>query len=304
MTPNLEHQPVLLNALLTAVKPQRGQCWIDGTFGRGGHTRAFLELGCRVLALDRDAAAAQSAALLAPNYPSDFIFRRSNFSQMKTIAAQEGWDQVDGILLDLGVSSPQLDTAERGFSFRHEAPLDMRMDQDQSMTAASLVNGLSERDLADLIFQLGDERDSRRIARAIVQRRESAPISTTTELAETVKSSLPHRQYGRVHPATKVFQALRIAVNAEMESLTETLPVAVDLLKARGVLAVISFHSGEDRFVKNFLRERWRPTQDAPEQNRVFSDVERHMPDEEELTHNPRARSARLRLGWKVGEAL
>jgi 16S rRNA (cytosine1402-N4)-methyltransferase len=304
MNPNpAEHKPVLLRALLLAVDPQPGQCWIDGTFGRGGHTRAFLERGCRVLGLDRDASAAPAAAQLWAQYPQTFTFERSNFNEMQLIAHNIGWKKIDGVLLDLGVSSPQLDNAQRGFSFRADAPLDMRMDQDQSLTAAQLVNTLSETDLADLIYHLGDERDSRRIARAIVQRRETMVLATTTELAEIVSAALPHRRHGRVHPATKVFQALRIAVNAENEALAETLPQAANLLQLGGVLAVISFHSGEDRAVKNFFRERWRPTTEEAVYPIIFSKVARHLPDEEEIAANPRSRSARLRLGWKKEES-
>jgi 16S rRNA (cytosine1402-N4)-methyltransferase len=293
------HLPVLLSALVEAAAPLPGQRWIDGTFGRGGHSRALLERGCTVLALDRDGAAVSSAKELQECWPQQLHFQQDNFNRMQAVAQAHDWTQVAGILLDLGVSSPQLDEPERGFSFREEGPLDMRMDQRTQVTAADLVNTLAEGELADLLFRLGDEYDSRRIARALVRTRERAPLQTTTQLATAIAQALPRRAHGRVHPATKTFQALRLAVNQEPEALAEALPQALALLAPGGILAVISFHSGEDRYVKHFLRERHRPVL-SPAPAPAFAKVQRYLPNNEEIAANSRCRSARLRLGWKL----
>lgn len=303
------HRPVLLDAFLRRSAPllRPGSRWVDGTFGRGGHTRALLERGCRVLALDRDAEAAEAAEALRAQWPDTMNFARSNFREIGERAAEIGWGEVEGVLLDLGVSSPQFDDAERGFSFRFEAPLDMRMDRRQESTAARIVNETEEGALADLFYQLGEERDSRRIARALVRRREAKPFATTTDLAEVVAAALPHRRGKKIHPATQVFQALRIAVNGEDEALAGVLPEAAALVAPGGALAVISFHSGEDRVVKEFMKSRARaqlPTPDfdpTPRWNPewLFGKVERDLPDEAEIAANPRSRSARLRTAWK-----
>ena len=303
------HQPVLLGAFLELAAPalRPGARWVDGTFGRGGHARAMLERGCSVLALDRDAEALTAAKQLQAEWPERMYFSQSNFREMAPRCAELGWEALDGVLLDLGVSSPQFDDASRGFSFRFEAPLDMRMDRGQELTAARLVNDLGETELADLFYKLGDERDSRRIARAIVRRRAERSVETTTDLAGIIVAALPHRRGKKIHPATQVFQALRIAVNGEIEAVEEALPAATGLLGTGGALAVISFHSGEDRLVKSFFRERARPWLETPSfdpvpranPDFVFSRVERALPSEEETAANPRARSARLRVGWK-----
>jgi 16S rRNA (cytosine1402-N4)-methyltransferase len=221
------------------------------------------------------------------------------------------WDKVDGVLLDLGVSSPQLEAAERGFSFRAEGPLDMRMDRRGGPTAADLVNELPEGELTQLFYEQGGEREARRVVRVLAARRRRAPFRTTTDLAAVVAEALPHRRAGGIHPATKVFQALRIAVNREEEALLAALPQAVEIMKPGALLAVISFHSGEDRVVKHFLRERgseWLDTpkhpNTVPNPNHHLRDVKRYLPSEEEIEKNPRARSARLRVAIRNEEMI
>jgi len=297
------HLPVLLAEVLVAAKVRPGQRWIDGTFGRGGHTRALLEQGALVLGLDQDGAAEEAARALEAQWPGKFKWQQRNFKDLKTCSREHGWDQVDGVLLDLGVSSPQLETPERGFSFRAEGPLDMRMDRRGSPTAADLVNELSESELSKLFYEHGGEREARRVARAIAIRREHAPFRTTTDLAALVAETLPHRRTGGLHPATKVFQALRIVVNREQEALLAALPQVVELMRPGAVLEVISFHSGEDRVVKQFLRERaseWLETPKHPNTVRnpehYLRDMKRYLPGQEEIEKNPRARSARLRV--------
>ncbi len=303
------HIPVLLREVLAAADVRPGQRWIDGTFGRGGHTRALLEAGAVVLGLDQDAAAATAARELEEKWAGKFEWRQRNFKELRTCAEEHGWAEVDGILLDLGVSSPQLETAARGFSFQAEGPLDMRMDQRSGRTAAELVNELPEEELSRILYEYGGEREARRIARALVARRGRAPIRTTTDLAAVVAETLPHRRARGIHPATQAFQALRIAVNGEQEALVTALPQAVALLRPGGVLAVISFHSGEDRTVKQYLRDRaaaWLDTpahpNTIPNPRHQLRDVRRFLPTEEELEKNPRARSARLRVAIRNEE--
>jgi len=303
--------PVLLAEVLAAARVRPGQRWIDGTFGRGGHSRALLERGALVLGLDQDGEAAEAARALEARWPESFRWKQRNFRDLKTCCQEQGWDKVDGVLLDLGVSSPQLETPERGFSFRAEGPLDMRMDRSGGPTAADLVNGLSEGELTRLFYEQGGEREARRVARALAARRRRAPFLTTTDLAEVVARALPHRRAGGIHPATKVFQALRIAVNREEEALLAALPQAVEIMKPGAVLAVISFHSGEDRVVKQFLRERgaeWLDTprhpNTVPNPNHHLRGVKRYLPSEEEIEKNPRARSARLRVAIRNEEII
>jgi 16S rRNA (cytosine1402-N4)-methyltransferase len=300
------HEPVLVPAFMEAASPGPGQRWVDGTFGRGGHSSALLEAGAEVLALDRDASAEARARELEQRWKGRFRWRKANFSEMEEICSEEGWSPVDGVLLDLGISSPQVDVAERGFSFRQEGPLDMRMDQSQGLTAAMVVNEQEESELSRIFYEFGDEECSRRIARAIVARRAGAPFRTTLELADVVSQAVPARRARGIHPATKVFQALRIYVNAEKEALMSVLPAAVRLLRPRGALAVISFHSGEDKAVKNFMRahaaaylDTPRVPQSVPNPEHWFAKVKRLMPDAQETERNPRARSARLRIAWK-----
>ena len=301
-----EHVPVLLNPFLAAVNARPGQRWIDGTFGRGGHSGALLEKGALVLGLDRDGEAATAAQALKGRWPDQFEFQQRNFEELRSCSNANGWDRVDGVLLDLGVSSPQLANAARGFSFRTEGPLDMRMDQRGASTAADLVNSLSEAELGKLFHEHGGEREARRVARILVARRQRAAFRTTSDLAGVVAAALPHRRAGGVHPATKVFQALRIAVNREQEALLAALPQAVEIMNEGGTLAVISFHSGEDRVVKQFLRTRSSPWLETPERPNTLPnphcylrDVRRFLPTDEEMNENPRARSARLRVAHR-----
>jgi 16S rRNA (cytosine1402-N4)-methyltransferase len=307
----MEHVPVLLAEVLAASGVRAGQRWIDGTFGRGGHTRMLLERGASILGLDQDSESETAAREIKSRWPGSFEWKQRNFNELKTCSIEHGWDKVDGVLLDLGVSSPQLETAERGFSFRSEGPLDMRMDRRGGSTAADLVNELPEGELSRLFYEYGGEREARRVARALVARRARAPFRTTTDLAGVVAATLPHRRAGGIHPATKVFQALRIAVNREEEALLTALPQAVEIMETGAVLAVISFHSGEDRVVKQFLRDHaaaWLDTprhpNTLPNPKHYLRDVKRYLPTEEEIEKNPRARSARLRVAIRNEEII
>lgn len=312
MKKEFNHIPVLLAEVLTAAKVEPGQRWIDGTFGRGGHSQALLGKGALVLGLDQDGAAEAAARALEARWHGKFKWIRNNFKNLKTCSQEHGWDQVDGILLDLGVSSPQLDAAERGFSFRSEGPLDMRMDQNGDLTADQVINQFSAEDLGRIFYEYGGEKEARRVARFLVERRKNTSIRTTTQLADLVAKALPHyRRAGGIHPATKVFQALRIAVNREEEALLAALPQAVEMLKTGGILEIISFHSGEDRVVKEFLRSRSSEWLDTPRYPNTVAnpqyhlhEVKRYLPTEEEVERNPRARSARLRVGRRNERSL
>ena len=302
---------MLLREVLAAAHVQRGHRWVDGTFGRGGHSRALLEAGAQVLGLDRDSAAAEAARALEARWPGQFWWQQRNFRELKTCANEQGWEKVDGVLLDLGVSSPQLETAERGFSFQADGPLDMRMDQRSGRTAADLVNELPEAELTRLFYEQGGEREARKVARAVVARRSRAPFATTLDLAMVVAQALPHRRARSLHPEAACFQALRIAVNGEAEALVSVLPQALEILQPGGVLAVISFHSGEDRVVKQFLREHaaeWLDTpahpNTLPNPRHYLRDVRRFLPSEDEIEKNPRARSARLRVAIRNEEII
>lgn len=302
-SPDDPHIPVLLRPLLAAVAPVSG-VWLDGTFGAGGYTRGLLAAGAdRVIAVDRDPLAFELAADWAGEYGDRLVMQQGVFSRMDEYASD-----LDGVVLDLGVSSMQLDLAERGFSFMKDGPLDMRMSQ-EGPSAADLVNTATEADLADILFHYGEERASRRIARAIVKARAEAPIETTLQLAAIVESCLPRPKPGQSHPATRSFQALRIAVNAEYDELFEGLMAAERALKPGGKLAVVTFHSIEDRMVKRFLQARagrsGRANRYAPE---TVEDAPRFElltrkavgPDDQELAENPRARSAKLRVAIRT----
>ncbi|PIL18443.1 16S rRNA methyltransferase [Puniceibacterium antarcticum] len=297
------HVPVLLRPLLRAVAPVEG-VWIDGTFGAGGYTRGLLEAGAaQVIGIDRDPLAHEMAAPWVAEYGDRLRLVQSNFAQMDEAATG-----VDGVVLDLGVSSMQLDRAERGFSFMKEGPLDMRMSQD-GPSAADLVNELDEVALAEILFVYGEERASRRIAKSIVRSREDAPITSTLRLSGLIESCLPRSKPGQSHPATRSFQALRIAVNDEYGALFAGLMAAERALKPGGTLAVVTFHSVEDRMVKRFLQARAGATGNA---NRFAPVLETEPPqfeligrkavgpDPEELDENPRARSAKMRLARRT----
>lgn len=293
---NYHHTPVLLTEVLAGLKPQPGGRYIDGTVGGGGHAAAILEAsapdGC-LLGIDCDPAALAAAAVRLAPYGDRVSLVRGSFRAIGRLATTAGFAQVQGVLLDLGVSSYQLDTPERGFSFQVNAPLDMRLDPDTPVTAAYLVNNLPEQELADLIFRYGEERGSRRIARAIVESRQRSPITTTGELAAIVSRALGGRR-GRIHPATRTFQALRIVVNDELTSIETALPQIVELLAVGGRMAIIAFHSLEDRIVKHFMRNeaqagRLRIITRKPVE---ASSDEQHA--------NPRSRSARLRIAERT----
>jgi 16S rRNA (cytosine1402-N4)-methyltransferase len=311
------HIPVLLDAVLSGLAVREDGSYIDGTVGAGGHSLAILKStpNVRLLGLDTDPTALQIAAeRLAPFIESGKArLVRTNFEDMAEVARQEGFSQVDGILLDLGVSSMQLDRPERGFSFRSEGPLDMRLNPEGPTTAADIVNTLPETELADLIYKYGEEPASRRIARRIVERRAQQPITTTADLASIVSRAMGGRVAGRsrnpIHPATKTFQALRIAVNREQETLESALASAVDLLNPGGRLAVISFHSLEDRAVKQFIRQEHRGCICPPElpvcqcgRKPTLRPVNTKPIEatEQEARDNPRSRSAKLRVAEKL----
>jgi len=248
------HQPVLYKEIIHALQPHAGGRYVDGTLGAGGHARGIMEVSApdgRLLGLDVDPQALSLARKNLAPYEGRIHLAQASYTSLSAQLAQLQWDVVDSIVLDLGASSMQFDTPERGFSFMHDAPLDMRFGPSALQTAADLVNKLSERELADLIYQYGEERESRKIARAIVKAR---PLHTTLELVAVIGAVSPRRG-DRVHPATRTFQALRIAVNEELASIEEVLPQAVTSLRSGGRLVVISFHSLEDRIVKDFFRE-------------------------------------------------
>lgn len=294
---------MLLAAFLEGARPQPDERWVDGTFGRGGHSRKLLEAGVRLLALDQDLDAQPAADALHQQFPEHFQWQHANFNQLAAALQRRGWDSIDGLLLDLGVSSPQLDTAERGFSFQVDGPLDMRMDRSSPRTAADVVNQLEENELANLFYELGGERNSRRIARTLVRERERAPFTRTSQLAEVVARASGGARARRVHPATAVFQALRMAVNDEHGVLAAVLPLGTRFLRPHGRFAVIGFHSGEDRVVKEYFRRHASPYLDTPQipnsipnPEHYYHEVRRHKPTEEEIQKNPRSRSARLRI--------
>ena len=298
------HIPVLLRPLLAAVAPVEGD-WLDGTFGAGGYARGLLEAGAgRVIGVDRDPLALEMAAGWAGEYGDRLRLVAGTFSELDIHAG----GLLDGVVLDLGVSSMQRDRAERGFSFQKDGPLDMRMSQDGE-SAADLVNGAAEGVLADILYHYGEERASRRIARAIVEARTVEPITTTLRLAEIVAKCLPRPKPGQSHPATRSFQAIRIAVNTEFQELAEGLQAAERALKPGGRLAVVTFHSLEDRIVKRFFQiasgaeanaNRYAPAK--ADQSARFEMVTKKAvgPDEEELAANPRARSAKLRVARRT----
>lgn len=301
----MTHISVLYQEVLDTLNIKENGRYIDGTLGAGGHTEGILKRGGRVLAFDWDPEAIAFAREKLAPYGDQIQFANASYAEMGTIAPQLGFEKADGVLMDLGLSSRQLDNPERGFSFRYEAPLDMRFNQTRGRTAADLLNNLPETALADIFWKYGDERQSRKIARAIVSQR---PVQTTTQLASIIEGQVKHRR-GRIHPATKVFQALRIAVNGELEALETGVMAAIELLKSGGRIAVISFHSLEDRFVKNYFRDLSKEPSwsvalppDQTEWVQELNLVTRKpiMPTEAEIEANPRSRSARLRVAEKL----
>ena len=298
------HVPVLLRPLLAAVAPVSG-VWLDGTFGAGGYAKGLLQAGAaRVIGVDRDPLALQMAAGWAGEFGDRLTLVQGNFSELDRLAGV----LLDGVVLDLGVSSMQIDLAERGFSFQKDGPLDMRMSQ-SGESAADIVNTASEDRLADILYHFGEERASRRIAHFIVATRAQEPIITTLRLAEIVSKCLPRPKPGQSHPATRSFQALRIAVNEEFSELVQGLGAAERALKPGGLLAVVTFHSLEDRIVKRFFQQA---AGEEPNTNRYapakttttarFDLVTRKAvgPDDAEVDENPRARSAKLRVARRT----
>lgn len=301
------HQSVLLAEVIAALQPYSGGVYIDGTVGAGGHTAALLAASApdgQVFGFDRDQSALELARRQLAQFGQRVHLFHANFDRLAEITQAQSLPKADGILLDLGVSSMQFDQPERGFSFQAEGPLDMRMDASAGPTAADLVNSLPEEELANLIYQYGEERHSRRIARAIVRAR---PIHSTAELAQLVvrASGASRSERTKIHPATRTFQALRIAVNDELGALERTLPQALECLKPGGRLAVISFHSLEDRIVKNYFKQESQDCICPPEQpvctcrHKATIDIITKKPITASLVEidaNPRARSAKLRV--------
>jgi len=304
----MSHVPVMLAEVLDALNPRDGGHYIDGTFGGGGYTRAILEAcDCRVLGIDRDPEAIERGKALTALYPGRLTLVHGNFSQMDRLLAETGEEGTNGVVLDLGVSSFQFDEPERGFSFRADGPLDMRMSA-EGESAAEVVNTADEKTLADIIARYGEERQARRIAKAIVAAR---PLSRTLELAGIVAAALgPAAARHPIHPATRTFQALRIHVNDELGELEAALEAATRTLLPQGRLAVVSFHSLEDRIVKRFLAERGKPapqaSRHAPQAPRTAKPQYRlltarpRIPGAAETASNPRARSAKLRAGERL----
>lgn len=293
-----KHIPVMLQEVLTALKPQKGEVYVDATFGNGGYTKAILEnADCKVIALDRDPTVKVRVNEFKNMYGDRFEFRAGQFGDFADLVPEK----INGAVFDIGVSSMQLDEAERGFSFSKEGALDMRMSQD-GISAKDIVNSYDEEALADLIYQYGEERKSRQIAKRIAEYRQNKKIETTTELAEIIYSVI-HKKFGEIDPATRTFQALRIAVNDELGELSRGLSGAANRLQKNGRLVVVDFHSLEDRIVKNFFKEnggkRIRVSKYAPElvqDEHLFAEVSKViMPTAEECGKNPRARSAKLR---------
>ncbi|MEQ8366754.1 MAG: 16S rRNA (cytosine(1402)-N(4))-methyltransferase RsmH [Roseicyclus sp.] len=298
------HIPVLLRPLLTAVAPVTGR-WLDGTFGAGGYARGLLEAGAdEVIGVDRDPLAFEMAADWAAAYGDRLTMVAGTFSELD----QHAGGPLDGVTLDLGVSSMQIDQAERGFSFMKDGPLDMRMGQD-GPSAEDIVNDAPEALIADILFHYGEERAARRIAKAIVGERLKYRINSTKQLVDIIEGCLPRKKPGQSHPATRSFQAIRIAVNDELRQLVEGLAAAERALKPGGKLAVVTFHSIEDRIVKRFLADRAslggggsRHAPKAADRQPTFILTPKKAigPDDEELSQNPRARSAKLRVATRT----
>ncbi len=304
------HIPVMLEEVLSALTPASGQCVIDATFGAGGYTRAILDAGASVIAIDRDPDAISAGQSLVSAHDGKLLLEQGRFSNLDAIARGAGFDLVDGVVADIGVSSMQIDQAQRGFSFQSDGPLDMRMEQ-TGLSAADVVNTFDRSDLTRIIGILGEERQASRISAEITQRREKRPLETTLDLAKLVENVLGRHPKDRIHPATRTFQALRIYVNRELDELANALMAAERILRPDGRLVVVTFHSLEDRLVKRFFTDRAETKQGS-----------RHLPiaDDKSLTFelrkrgaisasktesdiNPRARSAKLRWGVRTDAA-
>lgn len=300
------HVPVMLGEVIETLAPQDGHIYVDGTFGAGGYTRAILNAAdCKVYALDRDPEAYLRAQNMAHEFPGRLIPVHGRFGSVAELLDAEGVRKIDGLVLDIGVSSIQLSTAARGFSFQHDGPLDMRMSRD-GLSAADVVNTYEEAEIADILYTYGEEHASRRIARAIVAARATQPITTTLQLANVVHDVMP--RHGKTDSATKTFQALRIFVNDELGELDRALHAAEQLIAPSGRLVVVSFHSLEDWRVKTFFKTRGGKMGNAsrhlpPSLNETaaaFGGIDDMKPSDEEIAQNPRSRSARLRYGIRT----
>lgn len=308
-SPSSPHIPVLLAPILDAVNPVQGR-WLDGTFGAGGYTRALLDAGAStVYAIDRDPEVFVRAQAWAGDYGDRLVLIEGTFGHLDRLVQERDAAPLDGVVLDIGVSSMQIDQAARGFSFMQDGPLDMRMSQ-SGMTAADVVNTADEEVLADILYLYGEERASRRIARRIVEARKLSPFETTHQLTKIIEAALPRPKPNQVHPATRSFQALRIVVNDELGELVRGLVAAEAVLGEGGILAVVTFHSLEDRIVKRFIHARStqaRGSRYAPEMQATVPQFEKISkkaigPTETEMAQNPRARSAKLRLARRTAE--
>lgn len=304
------HYPVMLPEVLSSLNPKDGGVYVDGTFGAGGYSRAILEAAdCRVYGIDRDHNAEVAARAFNEEHGNRFVFLHGCFGDVEELLTSANAKSVDGFVIDIGVSSMQIDQAERGFSFRFDGPLDMRMDQTSGQTAADIVNTYDQNDLADLIYKYGEEKKSRHIAKKIVERRTEKPFTRTLDLANVVREAVPRSYKDKIDPATRTFQALRIAVNDELGELERALNAAENILKEDGRIVVVSFHSLEDGLVKRFLKEksgvaegsRHLPQlEEKPEIFRVLS-KKAIKPSDKEISENPRSRSARLRMAIRAG---
>jgi len=307
-SPTEPHIPVLLHEVVDGLAPVPGERHVDCTFGAGGYTSAILERGAEVAAFDRDPRAIEGGQTLVAQAGGRLILIEAPFSQLEQELEHRGLVPVDGLTMDIGVSSMQLDQAERGFSFQQEGPLDMRM-AGEGMTAAEWLNSADEGDIADVLYQFGEEPRSRRVASAIVRAR---PLTTTTELANVVRKALGHKPHDKKDPSTRTFQAVRIFINRELDELAEGLAAAERVLKPGGRLAVVTFHSLEDRLVKRFLRERsgsepagsrHRPATGPRAEPSFETPAKAVKPSDEEVARNPRARSATLRVALRTAAA-
>lgn len=285
------HQPVLVKEVIAGFKVEAEGRYIDATVGGGGHTEEILKKGGKVLGIDRDREAIDYVSKKFNRWieQGNLKLENTNFSHLGEAAVKNGWKKADGVLFDLGMSSHQINTTSRGFSFQSNGPLDMRMDSELAVKASDLVNALSEKELGNLFMGIGGEKKARLISRAIVKARKIKRIETTRDLVEVIEGVV--KRDGHLHPATKIFMALRMAVNNELDSLEEALPQAVDLLAGGGRLAVISFHDGEDQIVKNFIKG-----------NEFLKVINKKplMAGQIEIISNPRARSAKLRLAERI----
>lgn len=308
----MEHQSVLLEEAVLALNIKSGGNYLDCTFGRGGHSEKILsqlDENGRLLALDRDLSALSSTQASRLRQDLRFKLCHQCFSELESEVTQVGWlGRVDGVLLDLGVSSPQLDQAERGFSFQKDGPLDMRMDTSSGLTAAEWLASVDEKDLIKVLFEFGEERFARKIARKIIDERVKSPIETTGELAQLIKNVMPVHEKHK-HPATRTFQAIRIEINKELEEIQKALHQAVRILKPKGRLVVISFHSLEDRIVKRFIRNesgaKFNPGKLPLKESEIEQGVLKKIgkavkASEQEILNNPRARSAIMRIAERV----